>query len=173
MHGSWRASPEATSIAPRAKTALRLATLKNNATGRAVKFFTRHVDRIYGKWWRFKSRVFQYSMELKKRRGRKKKKGIVRFFIQRKLRMFRLRSWFPIFHRILFYFLKREQRDDVILIHWYSKIFIRQYTWREMVIIQIVRDRIFNTSTGILFYLFIRENSFGKNFNLTNLWNSR
>lgn len=33
-----------------------------------------------------------------------------------------------------------------------------------MVIIQIVRDRIFNTSTGILFYLFIRENSFGKNF---------
>lgn len=85
MHGSWRASPEATSIAPRAKTALRLATLKNNATGRAVKFFTRHVDRIYGKWWRFKSRVFQYSMELKKKKRKKKKERYSKIFHTEKI----------------------------------------------------------------------------------------
>lgn len=64
MHASWRGSPVATSIAPRAKTALSLATLKNNAA--VKKFFLRATaTQFMEKWRRFRLRAFRYGIKKK------------------------------------------------------------------------------------------------------------
>lgn len=94
--------------------------------GTRSKIFTRHVDRIYGKWRGFRSRAFQCSMELKKKEKRKEKekngKTQQKIFISRidtictqemaNIQIMFLSPWNLILSYLFFF--KEEQRDNII-----------------------------------------------------------